>query len=236
MKNSSQFSSLSSQLQNHSTLLLVEDNPHIMDANSEALKLEGYRVLEAETVNQAKILYEQESPDLIVLDIMLPDGDGITFCKELRRESKTPVLFLTALGQKDERLEGLRAGGDDYLSKPYDIDELIVRIAAILRRSDSVPDIITKGNLVIKIPSNEVVVNGKTIRLSQNEFSLLLLFVQNEDKILDEAALYEKIWGQPMGNDNRAVQNAISRLRRSIEGAGYEIIKVRSKGYTIGRV
>jgi len=226
----------SSQLQNHSTLLLVEDNPHIMDANSEALKLEGYRVLEAETVNQAKILYERESPDLIVLDIMLPDGDGISFCKELRREGKTPVLFLTALGQKDERLEGLRAGGDDYLSKPYDIDELIVRIAAILRRSDSVPDTITKGNLVIKIPSNEVVVNGKTIRLSQNEFSLLLLFVQNEDKILDEAALYEKIWGQPMGNDNRAVQNAISRLRRSIEGAGYEIIKVRSKGYTIGRV
>jgi len=213
------------------TLLLVEDNPHIMDANSEALKLEGYRVLEALTLYQAKVLYERESPNLIVLDIMLPDGDGISFCKELRRDSKTPVLFLTALGQKDERLAGLRAGGDDYLPKPYDIEELIERIATILRRSDSVPDTVTKGNLVIKIPSSEVVVSGEALRLSQNEFSLLLVFVQNEGKVFDEAQLYEKVWGQKMERDNQAVQIALSRLRKKIQPVGYDIIKVRGQGY-----
>jgi len=213
------------------TLLLVEDNPHIMDANSEALKLDGYRVLEAITLNQAKILYERESPNLIVLDIMLPDGDGISFCKELRRDSKTPVLFLTALGQKDERLAGLRAGGDDYLPKPYDIEELVERVATILRRSDSVPDTITKGNLVIKIPSSEVVINGEVLRLPQNEFSLLLTFMQNESKIFAEDELYKKVWGQPMTGDNQAVQAAISRLRKKIQAVGYDVIYLRGQGY-----
>jgi DNA-binding response OmpR family regulator len=229
MKNNSQLQ------QNRSTILLVEDNPHIMDANSEALKLEGYRVLEAETIAQAKILYERESPDLIVLDIMLPDGDGISFCKELRRDSKTPVLFLTALGQKDERLAGLGVGGDDYLPKPYDIDELIARIAVIIRRSDSIPDTITKGNLVIKIPSSQVVVNGEAIRLSQNEFSLLLVFVQNEGKVFDEAQLYYKVWGQKMESDNQAVQAAISRLRKKIGSSGYNVVHLREQGYVFDK-
>jgi DNA-binding response OmpR family regulator len=162
---------------------------------------------------------------------MLPDGDGISFCKELRRDSKTPVLFLSALREKDERLAGLRAGGDDYLSKPYDIEELVERIGSILRRSDSVPEIIRKGSLVIKLPSSEVVVNGEALRLPQNEFSLLLLLVQNENQIFTDAQLYEKIWGQSMANDSQAVQNVVSRLRKKIQTAGLDIIHMRGKGY-----
>jgi len=212
-------------------ILLVEDNPSIMDINRKMLKREGYRVFEAETLNQAKILYEREAPNLIVLDIMLPDGDGISFCKELRRDSKTPVLFLTALGQKDERLEGLRTGGDDYLPKPYDIEELVERIAAILRRYDSVPDTITKGTLKLETFSHQAIMNGENLGLTRKEFDLIYLLVQNEDRLLTMEYLYEKVWGQPMIDDPNAIKTVISRLRNKIEPSGYGIEAVRYKGY-----
>jgi len=213
------------------TILLVEDNPHIMNINSEALNNEGYRVLEAETIAEGRALFQKETPLLIVLDILLPDGDGLHLCEEIRGGSDVPILFVTAKGATEEKIEGLQAGGDDYLAKPYDIGELVARVKGLLRRANLVPEIITKDTFAMKVNSNEIVVNDVALRLSQNEFSLLLTFTQNEDKVLTEEFLYDKVWGQLMGSDSSVVQNTISRLRKSIEGTGYVIEKVRNKGY-----
>ena len=213
------------------TILLVEDNPNIMDVNREALLMEGYRVLEAETVSEGRILFEKESPDLIILDILLPDGNGLQLCEELRGGSNVPILFVTALGHDKEIVAGLKAGGDDYLPKPYDIDVLVSRVAALLRRASNVPDTITKGSITLNIPSSEVTINGETLRLPQNEFSLLYIFMQSEDKVFTEEYLYEKVWGQPMVGDNQAITIAVSRLRKKVAPAMYDIEKVRGKGY-----
>lgn len=116
------------------TILLIEDNSDIMKINSKALSMRGFSVLEAATLARGEELLAKRSPDLIVLDIMLPDGDGLRFCKKLRGGSGVPVLFLSALALNTEIIEGFEAGGDDYLTKPYDLDVLIARIEALLRR------------------------------------------------------------------------------------------------------
>jgi len=213
------------------TILLVEDNPHIMAVNRETLLLEGYRVLEAETVTEGRVLFENENPDLIILDILLPDGNGLQLCEELRAGSNVPILFVTALGHNKEIIAGLKAGGDDYLPKPYDIDVLVTRVEALLRRAVNVPDVITKGGITMNIPSSEVIINGEKLRLPQNELSLLRIFMQNEDKVFTEEYLYGKVWGQPTAGDNQAITVAVSRLRKKIAPAFYDIEKVRGKGY-----
>jgi len=213
------------------TILLVEDNPHIMNINREALNSEGYRVMEAETIAEGRALFQKETPHLIVLDILLPDGDGLSLCEEIRGGSDVPILFVTAKGATEEKIEGLQAGGDDYLAKPYNVNELVARVKGLLRRAAAVPEMITKDTFSMKVNSSEIVVNGVTLRLPQNEFLLLLTFTQNEDKLLTEDYLYEKVWGQSMGDDSNAVRRTISRLRNSIAGTGYEIDKVRNKGY-----
>jgi len=230
MENNSPFSILNSN-KNRATILLVEDNPNIMDVNRETLLLEGYRVLEAETISEGRTLFVKEAPDLIILDILLPDGNGLQLCEELRGDSNVPILFVTALGHDKDIIAGLQAGGDDYLPKPYDIDVLVTRVKALLRRASNVPDTITKGSILLKIPSSEVFIDGDAIRLPQNEFSLLRIFMQNEDKVFTEEYLYEKVWGQPMSDDNQALTVVISRLRKKIAPAFYDIEKVRGKGY-----
>jgi len=219
------------------TLLLVEDNPHVMGVNREALTMLGYRVLEAETIKAGKTILENERPDLIVLDIMLPDGDGRLLCEELRGDSGIPILFLTALAKEDEIIEGFRVGGDDYLPKTYGVGVLIARIEALLKRAKRVPESITKGALTIIIPSNEILVNGENMNteekqsLTQKEFSLLLHFVQHENRLMGGVYLYETIWGQQMGSDTNAFRNTIHKLRKKLTGSGYTIAFERGEGY-----
>jgi DNA-binding response OmpR family regulator len=211
------------------TILLVEDNRHVLKINRKALTMRGYQVLEAETVKEGRILFEQEKPDMIILDIMLPDGTGLSLCEELRGTSGVPILFLTALGQEQEIIEGLKAGGDDYLPKTYGIDVLLARVEALLKRAERVPETIIKGGLTIIVPSGEVFVNGEKHRLSQNEFLLLLHFIQNENRIMSGSYLYEKIWGQPIVGDNSAIRNTIYRLRKILHNTGFVIFS-ESKG------
>jgi len=225
----------------NATILLVEDNPHIMKINKEALSMLDYRVLEAETIKEGKAILEKEKPDLIVLDIMLPDGDGRLLCEELRGDSGIPILFLTALGKEDEIIEGLRVGGDDYLPKTYGVGVLIARIEALLKRAKRVPESITKGALTIIIPSNEILINGENMnteekhRLTQKEFSLLLHFIQNENRLMSGPFLYETIWGQPMGIDSSAFTNTIYKLRKKLTNSGYTIALERGEGYCFER-
>jgi len=178
-------------------------------------------------------------PDLIVLDIMLPDGSGLDFLTELREsDCKIPILLLTALGETKNKITGLRAGSDDYLAKPYDYDELIARIEAILRRrtiietkTESEPEVFEYGPLAINRIAQRVLLHGKDANIQGKEYNLLYLLAQNKNQVISAAELYEKVWGQPMGKDTKALRSAISRLRSKIAGSGYSITSEYNGGY-----
>jgi len=214
-------------------ILLVEDDKDIQEVNKSMLEWRGgYQVRLAGNLAEAREQVKEAVPDLIVLDVTLPDGNGLDFLTELRQDKNIPVLILSALGKIEDRIKGLRAGGDDYLSKPYDNDELLLRIEALLRRAGQMPDTVVKGALTLRISSNQAFVNGVDIALGQNiEFSLLYIFVQEENRILSAEYLYEKVWGQPMTGNDKALRTAVYEVRKKLEGSGYTIISERGKGY-----
>ena len=233
--NNSQFYILNSQFhqQNCEAILLVEDNPKILAMNTKALTRHGYKVVQAETISQAKQLFESESPSLIILDIMLPDGSGLELCEEIRTTNKgIPILFLSALGSGLDVKTGYDIGGDDYLPKPYDLDMLISRVQALLRRAEILPDKITKGTLSLLISSNEAFINGVNTGIGRDiEFSLLCYFAQNEDVVLSHEQIYQKVWGKPMLDDAQALKSAVKRLRPKIKGSGYTISNEYGTGF-----
>ncbi|MCL2816361.1 MAG: response regulator transcription factor [Oscillospiraceae bacterium] len=219
-------------------ILLVEDNRQIMDGNMRMLQREGYEIVCALTLSEAHaIMLSGRRPDLIVLDIMMPDGSGLDFMRELRERnhSGVPILLLTGLSTKEDVLRGLTAGGDDYLTKPYDFDELLARIEALLRRSLRVPEFITKGRLSLDVTAGMASLDGIDLLLTQKEFALLLIFVQNEDRHIGGEYLYEKIWKAPMANDNQAVKKTIYRLRLKIKDSEWSINWTRGEGYCFER-
>ena len=217
------------------TVLLVEDNKKIMEANRWILQERGHTVLCAETLAEARSVLSSENPDIAVLDIMLPDGDGITFLPELRKTCNIPVLFLTSLTEQGEIVNGLRAGSNDYITKPYKIDEFCARVEAALqweftRRSDF------KFKLepfTLDLLSGQAFVNDEPLPLTNTEFKLLYLCLQNEGKIMAFDFIYENIWQRPMGSDKNAVQASVKRFRQKIEPFGYDIYAVRNKGYIL---
>ena len=186
---------------------------------------------------------EAITPDMIVLDIMLPDGNGVEFLRELRAAGRDiPVLFLTAMGTAEDMVAGLDAGGDDYLTKPYDYKVFMARIKTILRREQAAnkrikeaaegkPDILTYGLLTINTVTRLAYRGKETLQLQTKQFGLLLLLAQRKNETLSASYLYEAIWGQPMGNDVQALRKAISRIRSEIKGCGYSITSERDKGY-----
>jgi len=214
-------------------ILLVEDDKDIQEVNKSMLEWRGgYQVRLAGNLAEAREQVKEAVPDMIVLDVTLPDGNGLDFLAELRQDKNIPVLILSALGKIEDRIKGLRAGGDDYLSKPYNNDELLLRIEALLRRAGQMPDTVVKGALTLRISSNQAFVNGVDIALGQNiEFSLLYIFVQEENRILSAEYLYEKVWGQPMTGNDKALRTAVYEVRKKLEGSGYTITSERGKGY-----
>ena len=222
------------------TVLIVEDNKNLNEINCRALRLEGYKVLSALTLEEAENHLASAAPDVIVLDIMLPDGNGVEFCREIREKTAAPILFLTAVKGYKETLEGLAAGGDDYLNKPYDISILIAKVRAFLRRDDiakrmNMPNIqapiFVRGLLTMDAVTTKAYINNKDLLLSPKEFSILFMLVQNEDKPLSQEELYQAVWNQPMNNDNQALKSTASRLRKKLEGSGYTITTKRGEGY-----
>lgn len=219
-------------------ILLVEDNKDIQLVNKKILEKQRiYNVRLAMDLAEARERIMENVPDIIVLDIMLPDGSGLDFLKEIRdgQAKNVPVLLLTALGTSEDVVAGLKSGGDDYLAKPYDYNVLLARIEALLSRAERVPETITKGAMIIKVPSNEVFINGEKLRLSQIEFCLLLKFVQNEELMMSSDYLYEQVWGQQMVGDNVALKNAVYKLRGKLVNSGYTIVSERGGGYCFER-
>jgi len=216
-------------------LLLVEDEPLVQMNNKKILQRRGYLLKQAFSLAEARAIIAEDAPRAIVLDIMLPDGSGLDLLSELRQTSHVPVLLLTAMGTSQDIIRGLEAGGDDYLTKPYDLAVFLMRVEALLRRSSLVPDTLEMGALKLDPASGKAYIGGEDLILPQKEYALLQQFVQYPEKIISADNLYEKVWGQEMLDDDKSLKVAISKLRTKLAGSGYTITASRGEGYYLER-
>ena len=221
-----------------STILLVEDNPHIMKINAEALGMYGYEILKAATAQECRQALLWHPVDLVVLDIMLPDGNGVELCRELKQRYHVPILFLSALGESRDVVEGLRAGGDDYLSKPYDLEVLAARVEARLRQEQERRRYITYGSLQLDTLTGCAFLDKTDLLLTQKEFTVLLLLAQNAGETVPKQVLLQGVWNTDTEDDHRALWTMISRLRRKLnsENSRLEISSKRGDGYALEQV
>jgi two-component system response regulator MprA len=220
------------------TVLVVDDDRAIRESLDRALSLEGYRVLAAADGAQALDRVAADAPDVIVLDLMMPNVDGLTVCRRLRgRRDRTPILMLTARTETSDRVSGLDAGADDYLPKPFDLDELLARIRALLRRTKEEGDDATLqvADLVLDTAGRRAVRAGREIELTKTEFDLLELLVRNTGVVLDQSTIYERIWGYDFGPDSKNLAVYIGYLRRKTEQEGESrlVHTVRGVGYVV---
>jgi two-component system, OmpR family, response regulator MprA len=220
-------------------VLIADDDRAIRDALTRALGLEGYDVVQASDGNTALSLIESAQPDVAVLDVMMPNIDGLTVCRVLRAErNRLPVLMLTARTETPDRVAGLDAGADDYLAKPFDLDELLARLRALLRRTksddNSDSDAVQLGDLRLDPTSRRVWRGEREIDLSKTEFDLLELLLRNQGIVLDHSTIYDRIWGYDFGPDSKNLAVYISYLRRKLElpGESKLIHTVRGVGYS----
>ena len=218
-------------MDNNNYLLLVEDEPRVQANNKMILERRGYYIRQAYTMAEARTLIAESPPRAIVLDIQLPDGNGVDFLQELRKTSNIPVLILTALGTPDDVVRGLEAGGDDYLPKPYELPVFLARVEAVMRRGSLIPEKLEIGSISIDISANRAYINGEDMDLQPKEFSLLQFFAQRPDTVMNAEYLYEKVWGQKLCGDGNAIKKAISGLRAKLEDSGYTIAVSRGEGY-----
>lgn len=221
------------------TILLVEDNDHVMKINRETLELYEYRVVCAASIRQAKEKLQEEMPDLIVLDVMLPDGSGLDLCRKIRKLSTVPILLLTCLDDSNQIVAGLEAGGDDYLTKPYRLKEFTARIKALLRRVEtpSQDRSLHFGSVSIDPIAQMILYKDKPpVQLSQKEFGLLVVLLDHRDKYVSEKTLYQQVWGSSDESDKNTVRVNISRLRKKLnteEDAQIQIAYVPDRGYKL---
>ncbi len=231
---------------NQPRILLVEDESHFLEAITLNLELEGYEVIQAVDGKQGYKYFKSAKFDLIILDLMLPHIDGLTLCKNIRLENThVPIIMLTAKGSNQEKVEGLKSGADDYITKPFNLEEFLLRVQSLLRRSssgtvkNSVPDIIAIGNKTINFLTYEVNgANAEVVVLSKKEVQLLKLLVDKENEVVSRDTILEEIWGYEIYPTARTIDNFILNLRKyfeenpkepkhfhSIRGVGYKFNK-----------
>ncbi len=223
---------------NRGELLLVEDETDVLLSNQEYLQKCGFGVWTAETLAEAWELLQREHIDLIVLDINLPDGSGLDFISKIRESTAVPVIFLTCHTDKTDMLEGFLRGGDDYVTKPYDLEVLLARITALLRRNrPAQDDILSLGGIVIDPVRRSAFLDGKDALLKPREFALLLFLAQNSNRVFSGEQLYKAVWGRDANSDTRTVRVHIHAIRKKLNmtahgypridtapGGGYAII------------
>ena len=220
---------------NSKVILCVEDNLQVQLFNQSLLEAKGFTVKPAMSLAQAREICAAAMPGLIILDIHLPDGNGLDFLRELRQTSHVPVIALTKDSEEEDLVAGLASGCDDYVTKPYAFPVLYARIEAVLRRTSSLPESIEKGALKLDVTAGQALLHGKDMLLTQKDFALLLLFAQNEGRTVSAEALYEKLWKAPLAGNINALKNAVSRLRAKLGGSGYAIVTRRGEGYLFER-
>ncbi len=220
-------------------VVVAEDDRAVRTALERALDLEGYRVHAVGDGEALLAAVAEHGPDLIVLDVMMPRLDGLSACRRLRAQGdRTPILILTARAEVPDRVSGLDAGADDYLPKPFALDELLARIRALLRRNhvpDPADDGLVVGDLRIDRAGRRVWRGEREVELSKTEFDLLELLARNSGIVLDASTIYDRIWGYDFGPDSKNLAVYIGYLRRKTEEAGEErlIQTVRGVGYTL---
>ena len=212
-------------------ILTVEDNLQVQHFNRQLLESHGFTVHCATTLAEAREMFASEQPNAIILDIGMPDGSGLDFLRELRRRSRVPVLMLTGYGGDDNIVLGFESGCNDYLPKPYTFEVLLVRLQRLLKSAEEIPQRLTCGSLSIDVMSGQAFLMNKDLVLTQREFSLLLLFAQNEGRVMSVDYIYENIWGQHGSDFIKALPNTVHRLRKKIAGSGYDIVMERGHGY-----
>lgn len=202
------------------SILLIEDDPGLTRTVTDLLRAEGYDVEHAPDGARALALATSESLDLLLLDLMLPDADGFDICRTLRREGlRTPILMLTARASVDDRVTGLRLGADDYLPKPFDPEELLARIEALLRRTSErvLPRPVRFGDLELDLAGMTLLRNGREVPLKAMEFQLLVYLVQNAGTALSRDRILRDVWGFSRAPATRTVDVHVTWLRRKIE-------------------
>jgi two-component system OmpR family response regulator len=218
-------------------ILVVDDEPSIVDAVATALRYERYEVEEAATGRDALEAVIREEPSLVVLDWMLPDIEGIEVGRRLReRGFKTAILFLTAKDATENKVDALRVGGDDYVTKPFSLAEIVARIQAILRRTagDLPGDVLRFADLVLDERRHEVFRGDTKVELTATEFSLLRYFMLNPRLVLSKPQILQNVWRYDFGGNSNVVETYVSYLRRKLDAAGPSLIKtVRQAGYML---
>ncbi len=218
-------------------ILVVDDEPSLVDAVATALRYEGYTVDEAGTGREALETVARQEPDLIVLDWMLPDIEGIEVGRRLReRGFKTAIVFLTAKDATENKVDALRAGGDDYVTKPFSLAEIVARIQAILRRTagDLPGDTLRFADLVLDEARHEVHRGETPIELTATEFALLRFFMLNPRRVLSKGQILQNVWHYDFGGNANVVETYVSYLRRKLDGPGPPLIRtIRQAGYML---
>lgn len=226
--------------QRMTNLLLIDDDPMITEPLVRQLSLAGYEVAVAHDGRSGLALAQSSHPDLVVLDVMMPEMDGWELCQKLRQSSVVPILMLTALGEEVDRILGLELGADDYLTKPFSVRELKARIKALLRRveldhqANSVGNDLTVGSIRLALDSRQVFKNGEALQLRYKEFELLSLLLSKAGDVVTRAELFDKIWGTDWLGDTRTLDVHIRWLREKIEDDPSQprcIQTVRGVGY-----
>ena len=218
-------------------ILVVDDEPSIVDAVATALRYEGYDVEEAASGRAALAAVARVEPDLIVLDWMLPDLEGIEVGRRLRAKGvKSAVLFLTAKDATENKVEALRAGGDDYVTKPFSLAEVVARVQAILRRTaGELPgDVLRFADVVLDEQRHEVFRGETRVDLTATEFSLLRYFLLNPRRVVSKGQILQNVWRYDFGGNFNVVETYVSYLRRKLEAAGPPLIRtIRQAGYML---
>ena len=220
------------------TIMVVDDEAAVRDALRRALELEGYDVeLAADGAEALERLVDGARPDALLLDVLMPGVDGLEVCRRLRRSgSRLPVLMLTARAEVSDRVSGLDAGADDYLAKPFALQELLARVRALLRRSGAgESDVLRFADLELDPSTREVRRGGEEIELTRTEFSLLELFLRNPRQVLTRSLIFERVWGYDFGAGSNSLDVYVGYLRRKTEADGRPrlIHTVRGVGYAL---
>jgi len=202
-------------------VLIVDDEPNIRDLLATSLRFAGYEIQTAANGAQAVAAVTESEPDIILLDVMLPDMNGFSVTKKLRSSGiQAPILFLTARDDVEDKITGLTVGGDDYLTKPFSLDEVVARIQAILRRTktvDAESAVIDAGAIVINQDAHEVTIEGKLVDLSPTEYKLLRFLVMNPDRVLTKAQILDHVWEYDFNGDMGIVESYVSYLRKKLD-------------------